>query len=174
MKNKLMQSSGGWSASEERVNGVGGVGTYRRAGALLGAAALALAACAQPEPLSLEHEVYEVEGGVERLVDSGCTQLPEDPGASFGFGFATAPGGAAVSYSVSYTFENDRVVVSAGAFGGAGLSERVYDEAFLSSGREDEFVVGLADDFALLLRNRGTSGCEPLVDTPPPISESAW
>lgn len=171
MKYKLMQSSGGWSAGADDVSSAG---SCRRADVLFGVIALALAACAQPEPLALEHEVYEVEGGVESLVDSRCTQLPEQPGESFGFGFGTAPGGALVSYAVSYAFENDRVVVSAGALGGAGLSERVYDEAFLSSGREDEFVVGLADDFALLLRNRGVSGCEPLVDTPPPISDAAW
>ena len=168
MKYKLMQSSGGWSAGADDVSSAG---SCRRADVLFGVIYLALAACAQPEPLALEHEVYEVEGGVESLVDSRCTQLPERPGESFGFGFGTAPGGALVSYAVSYAFENDRVVVSAGALGGAWALQ---ESQHAGAGREDEFVVGLADDFALLLRNRGVSGCEPLVDTPPPISDAAW
>lgn len=119
--------------------------------------AAVLPACLEPEPLALEHEVYEVEGGVETLVDSGCTELP-DGEAGFGFGFGAAPGGAPVPYFVSYTFESDSVLVSAGAFDG-NATEREYDELFLSSGQEDELFVDLAQDFGLLLVNRGVRGC---------------
>lgn len=122
--------------------------------------ALALAACAQPEVLALEHEVYAVEAGVETLVSSGCDVLPDEPGAGFGFGFGTgpAPGGVGVGYSVSYEFENELVRVSAG--GSSGPSTEVeYDEAFLRSGGEDELVLELADDFALRLVNRAVNGC---------------
>lgn len=120
---------------------------------------LAVQACvAPPEPLALEHEVYEVQGGAETLVDSGCTELPTETGAGFGFGFGAAPGPSPSGYSVSYTFENDSVLVSAGAFGG-NSTEREYDELFLSTEREDELVVEIAPDFALRLVNRGVSGC---------------
>jgi hypothetical protein len=129
-------------------------------GVLLGFVALAFVACVPPEVLALEHEVYEVQGGVATVVDSGCTELPQGPGEGFGFGFGTAPGIRPVAYSVSYSFENERVLVSAGAADGSELTEREYDEAFLSSGQEDEFVVELADDFALRLRNRGVSECD--------------
>jgi hypothetical protein len=125
-------------------------------GVVLGVAALAFMACVQPEVLALEHEVYEVLDGVETLVDSGCTELPQGLGEGFGFGFGTAPGVRPVAYSVSYSFENERVLVSAGAADGSEVTEREYDEAFLSSGQEVE----LADDFALRLRNRGVSECD--------------
>lgn len=142
MKNRQTKSSVGcWEA-------MGGVSLF----------AMALSACLEPEPLALEHEVYEVEGGVETLVDSGCSELPDEPGSGFGFGFGTAPGLKPVAYSVSYSFDNDSVLVSAGEAGGA-VTEREYDELFLSSGQEDEFVVELTDDFALRLVNRGVSGC---------------
>jgi hypothetical protein len=127
--------------------------------AQLGLLALALSACALPEVLALEHEVYEVSGGVETLVSSGCTELPEDPGPSFGFGFGAAPGGAPVAYSVSYDFQSDLVRVSAGGFGAA-ATEAEYDQAFLRAGGEDELVVELAEDFSLRLLHRGVDGCD--------------
>lgn len=118
-----------------------------------------LSACAMPEVLALEHEVYEVEGGVETLVDSGCSELPDAPGAGFGFGFGTAPGGSVVPYFVSYEFQSDLVRVSAGA-AGLPATEAEYDEAFLRAGGEDELVVELADGFALRLLNRAVDGCD--------------
>ena len=93
-------------------------------------------------------------------LDPGGVTRPDVVGArsGFGFGFGTAPGLKPVAYSVSYSFDNDSVLVSAGEAGGA-VTEREYDELFLSSGQEDEFVVELTDDFALRLVNRGVSGC---------------
>jgi len=113
--------------------------------------------CAQPEVLALEHEVYEVDAGVERQVNSGCDELPQAPGSGLGFGFGTAPGAAPVPYSVSYEFGNDSVSMSAGAFGGE-LAQREYDAAFLRAGDEDEFFVDLSDGFGLRVLNRGVPG----------------
>lgn len=158
-----MESWARWLSEE----GVAAVGSCRwRMGAGGGLLALALMACAEPEPLALEHEVYEVVDGVESLVDEGCTELPDEPGAGFGFGFGTAPGGARVAYSVSYDFDGDSAVVSAGATGGSGFVEREYDAVFLRSGQSDELVVELEEGFALRLVNRGASGCG-LSDAPP-------
>lgn len=137
-----------------KMNTVACWGVLGRAGLVTAA----LSACVKPEPLALEREVYEVENGIEKLVDSGCTELPEPGGPTFGFGFGAAPGGAPVPYFVSYAFETDSVLVSAGAFDGNAV-EREYDELFLSSGEEDELFVNLAEDFGLLLVNRSVSGC---------------
>jgi hypothetical protein len=136
---------------------------------MLGAGLLAFVgsvpACAPPEVLVLEHEVYEVNSGEETLVDSGCTELPTGPGEGFGFGFGTAPGASPVTYFVSYEFDNDSVFVSAGSTeAGAGVS-RDYDADFLKSGEEDTLGVALSDAFALRLTQRGVTACNVSSDT---------
>lgn len=141
-------------------------------GAGFGLLGLALTACAEPEPLALEHEVYEVVGGVESLVNENCTELPDELGGGFGFGFGTAPAGGSVAYSVSYEFDSDGAVVSAGAADGSGFVEREYDEAFLRSGLSDELVVELEEGFTLRLVNRGASGCG-LSAEPPALAPSS-
>lgn len=158
----------------------------RRGGALAGLLGVLLAACG-PEPLALEHEVYEVDGGVESLVDAGCNELPEGPGAAFGFGFGTAPSVRPVAYTVSYLFETERVLVAAGPAGSPGLLElsdptrvsggssadadgaieREYDAAFLASDEVDEVAVALGASFGLRLVNRGVPGCSVSSGVPP-------
>jgi len=122
--------------------------------------------CVEPEEfapptrtqvLAMQHEVYEVEGGVETSVVSGCDELPGDPGAAIGFGLGPAPGFRPVAYTVSYEFHNDTVSMSAGAAEGEPV-RREYDELFLSSGGEDEFFVALSEDFGLRVVNRGVPG----------------
>ena len=113
--------------------------------------------CAEPEVLALQHDVFEVSGDVETSVTSGCDELPQDPGAAFGFGLGTAPGIRPVAYSISYEFNNDTASMSAGAVESEPV-RREYDAAFLSSGAEDEFFVVLSDDFGLRVVNRGVPG----------------
>jgi hypothetical protein len=116
-----------------------------------------LSGCAQPEVLAFQHDVYEVDGGVEISVSSGCDELPRDPGAGFGFGLGTAPGIKPVAYSISYEFRNDSVSMTAGATEGA-PTQREYDAAFLSSGGEDDFFIELTADFGLHVINRAVPG----------------
>ena len=113
--------------------------------------------CVEPEVLALEHDVYEVAGGVGTSVVSGCDELPQDPGAAYGFGLGPAPGIRPVAYTVSYEFRNDTVSMSAGAAEGEPV-RREYDEVFLSSGDADEFFVALSDDFGLRVVKRGVPG----------------
>jgi hypothetical protein len=146
-------------AISERCRAVGGrtaVSWCR--GSRLWWLALLGAACAEPEPLALEHEVYEVDDGNETLVEASCDELPQD-GSSFGFGLGTAPGIRPVSYSFNYDFQMDRVSFSAGSTDGAVRVERQYDEAFLGAGGVDDFLVELGDNFALHVINRAAAGC---------------
>ena len=149
-------------SSKERGNRSGGraleAASRCRVTVVLGLLAL-LAACAEPEPLALEHEVYEVDGGVESLVDSGCDELPEGPGEAFGFGLGTAPGLRPVAYAFNYLFENETVLFSAGVAGEAPLAEREYDATFLRSDAVDDFSVDLGEGFALHMINRAAPGC---------------
>lgn len=125
---------------------------------VMGLLALLGTACEQPEPLALEHEVYEVDGESETLVDASCDELPENEG-SFGFGFGTAPGARPVAYSFNYAFETERVLFSAGPADGPPLTQREYDEAFLRSDGVDDFLVELGENFALHVINRAAPGC---------------
>jgi hypothetical protein len=140
-------------------------GRWTTARAWLAALALPLwgvtPGCVEPEVLALQHDVYEVDGGVETSVVSGCDELPRDPGAAFGFALGPAPGIRPVAYTVRYEFQNDTASMSAGAAEGEPV-RREYDEVFLSSGEEDEFFVALSDDFGLRVVNRGVpGGCGP-------------
>ena len=109
-------------------------------------------ACVEPEVLALQHEVYELRGGVESEVTSGCTELSE----GFGFGFGTAPD---PTYSVEYSFRSGGASVRVSGDDGL-LDERDYSEEFLASGQEDEMIVPVGGDVVLRLVNSGTPGCD--------------
>ena len=120
-----------------------------------------LSACAEPEPLALNHEVSEVRSDGETVVVSSCTEL--DPGTGFGFGTA-----GDVTYGVDYTFSRDAVDVRVSNATGV-VAEREYTREFLISGERDEIVVPVSDDVALRLVNSGSFGCDalPALDDPP-------
>ena len=122
-----------------------GRGGWGGGGLLWGGVALLAGACRNGG--SVQTEQYSTQDGAERLVGTACTGFEKDSG--FGAGLLPGVPGAAgesgadeppgFSFSYEGTGSSLRLRVSDG--GRRVVAQRVYDSAFVESGRTDELKV---------------------------------
>jgi hypothetical protein len=113
---------------------------------------LLASACA--DPLYLMHEEYWLEDGEERYIGGACQEVSEDVMSG------TGTGGDGPDYAITMTGLDEGVRVVVTGEDGDTLEERTYDEAFLSSGEPDSFVVRSGGVEFLRLKLWGGTTCQ--------------
>ena len=109
---------------------------------------------------ALRYEEFYSSDGVERSVGTGCIVAEEGLSGSSTTGAAGGAANPVQTYTVAYDGEDEEAItVTVIDGGGTVRASRVYDEAFLESGKSDEIVVDLEMD-TLRLRYFGSDTCD--------------
>jgi len=109
---------------------------------------------------ALRYEESYTSEGVERSIGGGCILAEEGLSGSSATGVAGGAGNPMQPYTIAYESKDDGITVIVTDGGGTSRAHRVYDEAFLESGKSDEIVVDLEMD-TLRLRYFGAESCDP-------------
>jgi hypothetical protein len=109
---------------------------------------------------ALRYEEFYTSNGEERALGDGCMLAEEGISGSMATGVAGGAGDPMQPYTVEYEGLDGGIMVTITDGGGKVQARRVYDEAFLESGKSDEIVVDLEMD-TLRLRYFGAESCDP-------------
>jgi hypothetical protein len=109
---------------------------------------------------ALRYEEFYTSNGEERSLGKGCMLAEDGLSGSTATGVAGGAGNPMQPYTTAYEGRDGAVIVTVTDGAGTVRARRVYDEAFLESGKSDEIVVDLETD-TLRLRYFGGESCDP-------------